>query len=166
MSTDGRGPSSGIENARQDAEPKPASSLANKSTSTWGERVKNTKLSGELPFLINTYHFSSIQTADDFLADAKLLSDVGEFHHYDSYSLTPTSADGAFQLSSPASLTLFVQTHSAMNSSSVQRPGITIRDVRYTTLLDHLYYSSYASVPEQPRIGGTLEESIKKRLLS
>ena len=37
----------------------------------------------ELPFLINTYHFSSIETADGFLSDAKLLSDVGEFvsHH-------------------------------------------------------------------------------------
>ena len=47
---------------------------------------------GELPFLINTYHFSSIQTADDFLADVKLLSDVGEFVSNHSFlSLTSLS---------------------------------------------------------------------------
>ena len=87
-------------------------------------------------------------------------------HHYDSYSLTPTGADGSFQVSAPTSLTVFVQTHSAKNSSSVQKPGITIRDVRYATLLDHLYYSLYALDVGQPRVGGALEDNIKKRLLS
>ncbi|KAJ3496219.1 hypothetical protein NMY22_g19841 [Coprinellus aureogranulatus] len=87
----------------------------------------------EFPYLINTYQFASEDAAQEFLGNAKLLSDVGEFHHHDSYSLSPSH-----------SLTVFVHTHSAINAASVQRPALTMRDIRYAILLDHLYLLSHA----------------------
>ncbi|KAF5338476.1 hypothetical protein D9611_013300 [Ephemerocybe angulata] len=84
----------------------------------------------KLAFLKNTYDFPSIEAADSFLADVKILSDVGEFHHYDSYSMAPLKASGSdFSTASPVSLTFFVQTHSAISEGD-KKPGVTIRDVR------------------------------------
>ncbi|KAF6763316.1 hypothetical protein DFP72DRAFT_841424 [Ephemerocybe angulata] len=97
----------------------------------------------KLAFLKNTYDFPSIEAADSFLADVKILSDVGEFHHYDSYSMAPLKASGSdFSTASPVSLTFFVQTHSAISEGD-KKPGVTIRDVRYAVLLEHLYHSAY-----------------------
>jgi hypothetical protein len=78
-------------------------------------------------------------------------------HHYDSYSLSPST-----------SLEIFVHTHSAIDTASVEKTGLTIRDVRYATLLDHLYHAAYAAGAESSD-GGLdpgLDEEVVERLLS
>ena len=78
-------------------------------------------------------------------------------HHYDSYSLSPSN-----------SLEIFVHTHSAIDAASVQKPGVTIRDVRYATLLDHLYYAAYAAGAVSGDLGPDtgLDDEVIGRLLS
>ncbi|TFK21897.1 hypothetical protein FA15DRAFT_696071 [Coprinopsis marcescibilis] len=90
----------------------------------------------ELPFLVRRYRFNSPTGIQEYLSDVRNISNIGENHHYDSYTITSNE------------LALFVQTHSAKKprhfvggstTEWVPTVGITVRDIRYAILLEHLY---------------------------
>ncbi|KAH6906371.1 hypothetical protein BKA70DRAFT_1429059 [Coprinopsis sp. MPI-PUGE-AT-0042] len=95
----------------------------------------------ETPYLVGRYHFlaGDKEAVDRFLADVKLLSDVGEFHHYDSASTDQVSDD-------IVELTLRVQTHSAKKPAGeawIPSSGLTIRDIRYAFLVDWIHLGHF-----------------------
>ncbi|KAH6906370.1 hypothetical protein BKA70DRAFT_1151109 [Coprinopsis sp. MPI-PUGE-AT-0042] len=91
----------------------------------------------ETPYLVSRYQFLTEDegAVDDYLADIKLLSEVGEFHHYDSTS-TDQISDEVVELS------LRLQTHNAkklVGDDWVPASGLTMRDIRFAFLADWVY---------------------------
>jgi len=82
-------------------------------------------------------------------------------HHYDSYSISPESFTKP-----PASLTLFVHTHSAKDATGNATAGLTMRDVRWAILADHLYHTKYPAGASEGVQGPSLSEAEIERLVS
>ncbi|KAG2001897.1 hypothetical protein CC2G_009510 [Coprinopsis cinerea AmutBmut pab1-1] len=122
------------------------------------------------PYLVKRFLFhDKLAKAKIFLEDVKVISNIGENHHFDDYLVLP-SEDG-----SSSELTLYVQTHSgkkpARPSSSdiewIETPGLTIRDVRYAILLEHLYISHFSDPSQLPAFENTagLSSEVIEKLL-